>query len=113
MAGNVFLKAMETAVGEANVSVPIEFVRSGALSGAVTIQYGVVGGSATAGADYSAMGGTVVMPDGAASIIVQIPILDDALPEGTEVLSVAIISPAPARGTAVGPHPRRHPLPGV
>ena len=50
MAGNVFLKAMETAVGEANLSVPIEFVRSGT----VTIQYGVVGDSATAGAELSA-----------------------------------------------------------
>ena len=104
MAGNVFFKAMETAVGEANVSVPIEFVRSGALSGAVTIQYGVVGDSATAGADYSAMGGSIVIPDGAASVIVQIPILDDALPEGTEVLSVSIISVTGAELSA----PRTH-----
>jgi glucose/arabinose dehydrogenase len=104
VAGSIFLKSMETAVGEADVSVPIEFVRSGSLSGAVTIQYGVVGDSATAGLDFNAVGGTVVMPDGASSVTIQIPILDDDLPEATEVLSVAIISVTGAELAA----PRTH-----
>ncbi len=67
MAGSRFLRATETAIGEANTSVPIEIVRAGSVAGAVTIQYGVVGDSATSGLDYDALGGSIVMPDGVSS----------------------------------------------
>ena len=104
MAGSVFLRAIETAIGESNTTVPIEIVRVGSFAGEVTIQYGVIGDSATSGADFNAANGTIVMPDGASSVIVQIPILDDLLSESTEVLSVTLISASGAELSA----PRTH-----
>ncbi len=92
MAGSVFHRRTETSVGEADTTIQVEIVRSGSTSGAVTIQYGVFGDTATAGVDYVGVTGSVVMPDGAASVFVPVDILDDALGEDTEVFTVTLIS---------------------
>jgi Ca2+-binding RTX toxin-like protein len=106
MAGTIFLDATESAVSEAGgATLQIEIRRAGSLSGDVTILYGVQADSATNGADYTATtGGSVVMLDGQDSVTVPITILDDALDEATEVLTVSLISASGATLTA----PRTH-----
>ncbi len=92
MAGSVFHRRTETSVGEADTTIQVEILRSGSTAGAVTIQYGVFADTATAGLDYSAAGGTAVMADGASSVFIPITILNDALGEDTELLTVTLIS---------------------
>ena len=92
MAGSVFHRRTETSVGEADTTIQVEILRSGSTAGAVTIQYGVFADTATAGLDYSATGGTVVMADGASSVFIPITILNDALGEDSEVFTVTLIS---------------------
>ena len=92
MAGSIFHRRTETSVREANTTIQIEILRSGSTAGEVTIQYGVFADNATAGLDYNATGGTVVMADGAASVFIPIAILNDTLGEATEVFTVSLIS---------------------
>jgi len=54
-------------------------------------------GTATAGADYTAPAGTVNLPAGAEFVDVTIPLLTDALAEGTETLVAGLLLPAGAR----------------
>lgn len=65
------------------------FTRTGSLSGAVTVNF-TVGGTATSGADYTALPASVTLPDGAATATLDVtPILDIAA-EGPETVSVTI-----------------------
>lgn len=101
MSGSVFLAEIETWAAETAGTIQIEIRRTGSLAGEVTILYGVQGDTATPGLDYIApSSGSVVMPDGAASVFVPITILDDALGEGTETLTFALISATGATLTA-------------
>lgn len=105
MSGTIFLGDTETSIAETGGTLQIEIRRAGSLSGDVTILYGVQADSATNGADYTATtGGSVVMLDGQDSVTVPITILDDALGEATEVLTVSLISAAGGTLTA----PRTH-----
>ena len=68
--------------------------RDGATDDAVTVRY-TVGGTATAGADYVALSGTVTFPAGSATATLVIAALDDTIPEGVETVIVTL-SPDPA-----------------
>jgi hypothetical protein len=57
--------------------------------GAVTITY-TVGGTATAGADYSTLAGTVAMADGQTTATITVAPLDDVAVEGHETVIVAL-----------------------
>ena len=92
MTGNVFFAAAEYSVREGERFVTVTFKRTGDTSGAVTIEYATDPGTASEGLDYARSAGTVVMPAGAKTISLAIPILDDALTEGTERFSVSLIS---------------------
>ena len=92
MAGSVFVRGTETSVTEANTTVLVRIDRTGSVSGDVTIVYGVDGATATAGEDYIGNGGTIVMADGVASVSVPIAILDDAIGEATEVVTLSLIT---------------------
>lgn len=76
-------------VGTAVVSV----VRVG-TTGAVSVDYGTSDGSALAGADYTAASGTLNWADGEGGAkTFQVPIVDDAEPEGPETLGVTLSGP--------------------
>ena len=92
MAGSVFVRGTETSVKEANTTVLVRIDRTGSVSGDVTIVYGVDGDTATSGVDYIGNGGTIVMADGVASVTVPITILDDAIGETTEVVTLSLIT---------------------
>ena len=91
MAGSIFLRTTQVSVREGNATLQVEIDRTGSLAGAVTIEYGIDGDSATAGADFLPGGGSVVMPDGVARVFVPVTILDDADSEATEVLAVSLV----------------------
>ncbi|SIT06427.1 gliding motility-associated C-terminal domain-containing protein [Filimonas lacunae] len=63
----------------------------------VTVTYSVTG-TATAGSDYTALTGTVVIPAGQNSVTVTVPVKDDNLAEGTETVIATITSAVATSG---------------
>lgn len=64
--------------------------RSGGTTGAVTVDYRTVDGTATAGTDYTATSGTLSFADGQATETITIPILSDALTDDSETFSLLL-----------------------
>ena len=64
---------------------------SAASSTDTTVSY-TVAGSATAGSDYTALSGSVTILAGATTATITVPVLDDALVEGTETVVVTLTS---------------------
>lgn len=67
--------------------------REGDLANALTVVY-TLGGTATQGADYSAMTGSIGIPAGSASAVILVNILADTTPEGSETVSIALSADA-------------------
>ncbi|ATE59369.1 Calx-beta domain-containing protein [Thauera sinica] len=82
-----------TAVFTLNLSSP--------TAAAVSGQFAVVAGTASAGADFTPVSGTFLIEPGQSAFTVEVPILDDALDEPTEtfVLRLSEISNAGFAGT--------------
>ena len=76
---------------------------SNALPYTVTVNYSTQDGTATAGSDYVAQSGTLVIPANSTSARLPIRILGDTTPEPDETFSVNVssssVSPTPASGT--------------
>jgi plastocyanin len=73
------------------------FVRlSGSSTSTVSASFATAPGTAAAGADYTASSGTVIFPAGSTVQIVEIPIVNDALPEGGETFFVNLTNPVGA-----------------
>ncbi len=66
--------------------------------GDLTVHY-TIGGTATNGADYSALSGVVVIPDGQTSVAIPVAVIDDALDESNETVLLTV---TPAEGYTVG-----------
>lgn len=64
--------------------------RTDGNSGEVTVHYATDGGSATPGIDYVPTSGTLTFADGETTKTVCIPVLSDALVEGTETVNLII-----------------------
>jgi hypothetical protein len=62
----------------------------------VTIDYMTTDGSATAGEDYTAVEGSLVIPAGSSSATLDVPILNDALDEEEESFTVVLSNPVAA-----------------
>ena len=76
-----------------------------AATAPVTVAYSTANGTATAGADYVASGGTVTFAAGETSKMVHVDIKGDVLAEGNETFTVNLSNPAGAKiadGTAIG-----------
>jgi len=82
-------------VGEAGPVAKIKVTRTGGTAGGVTVDYATSDGSATAGADYGAVAGTLTFAEGQAAQSVTVPILVDALDEANETVAFALHSPGP------------------
>ena len=85
---------------------------SRAASGPVTVAYATADGSATAGSDYTAVSGTLTFAAGETGKTVSVPVLDDAIDEGEETLTLRLsnasgarIATATATGTIVNSDP--------
>lgn len=73
-------------------------------SGPASITLATSDGSATAGADYTAVNQTISFADGQASQVVNIAVLDDALAEGSETFSIALSAPSAEAGLGTTPN---------
>lgn len=65
--------------------------RIGTTTASLTVQY-ALSGSATAGADYAALSGSVTIPAGASTATVVVTPLDDSAVEGTETVTLTLQS---------------------
>ena len=74
MTGTVFLGASEYSVREGEPYVTVTFQRIGDTSGAVKIYYATSGNSATQGVDYTGINSSVIIPVGADSVTIRVPI---------------------------------------
>ena len=88
-------------------------VEAGSVSGVMTITQTAVSntntviaytvtGTATSGADYTALSGTVTIPAGQTTATITIPINDDAIVEGNETVIVTMNSLTGSAGVALG-----------
>jgi Calx-beta domain/Domain of unknown function DUF11 len=88
-------------------------VEAGSVSGVMTITQSAVSatntaiaytvtGTATSGADYTVLSGTVTIPAGQTTATITIPINDDAIVEGAETVIVTMNSLTGSPGVALG-----------
>ena len=81
---------------------------------AVTVDYATADGTATAGEDYTATSGTLTFAAGETEKTVSVPILDDALDEGSETFTLRLSNAQGARiadGEAKGTIKNDDPMP--
>ncbi len=92
MAGPAGLSVAD-AEAEENVDETIEFTVSldRAASRTVTVDYATSDGSATAGTDYTAVGGTLTFAAGERTKTVEVTLLDDTHDEGEETFTFAAV----------------------
>ena len=100
---------------EEGADATLDFVvtLSRAASGAVTVDYATADGSATAGADYTTASGTLTFASGTTEQRVSVPVLDDAVDDGGETLTLTLSNASGAwveDGTATGTIENTDPL---
>ena len=79
----------------------------------VTVGYATTNGTATAGADYTATSGTLTFTPGDIARTVSVPVLDDAINDGGETMTLTLSNASNARivdGTATGTIANSDPL---
>jgi Calx-beta domain-containing protein/pre-peptidase len=91
---SVTLVATDAVAGEAGTD-PGTFTvsRTGATTSSLPVNY-TVSGTATAGSDYTALSGGVIIPAGSASTTIAVTPIDDALFEGSETVIVTLAASA-------------------
>ncbi len=67
---------------EFSQTLPVKVLRTGDVSGSVSVDYATTDGTATAGSDYTATSGTLTFAPGELSKTISIPIINDNLYEG-------------------------------
>ena len=77
-------------VSEADGAALITVNRTAGASTSFTVDYSTADGSAAAGADYTAINGTLIFADGEDSQTFSVPILEDGLPEGNETVLLTL-----------------------
>jgi hypothetical protein len=93
-AGVLSLSPQHQSVPENAGTASFSVLRSGGSSGAISVDYATVDGSAIAPQDYLAASGTLHFADGQTSRSIEIALIDDALHESTENLTVVLSNPS-------------------
>ena len=88
-------------VNEASASATVTVVRIGPAVGTVKVDYASVVGSATPGADYTSVAGTLTFGPGARRRTFKVPLLGDAVFEPEE--SIGLLLTNPTGGAQLGP----------
>src|SRR6185369_8507206 len=83
----------EGTAGTSNALFPVAL--SCPLDLAVSAHYATANGTATAGADYAAVSGTLSLPAGSTASTIAVPVLGDAVNEPSETFTVTLSSPSP------------------
>ncbi len=91
--GTLRLTAAADQVSEADGSAVLTVERVDGSTGVVTVDYTTADGSATAPDDYTTTSGTLTFDDGVTTGTITVPIVDDAVHEPTENLTVTISQP--------------------
>ena len=87
-------------VSEAGTNVALVVTRTGGHAGIVTVEYITADGSATDGADYTGVTGTLTFADGVLSRVINVPLLGDLLDETNENFVVMLDNPT--GGASIG-----------
>jgi hypothetical protein len=88
-------------VQEGALQATLCLVRSGGKAPGVSVTYATVGGSATAGSDYTATTGMITFAAGASCASFTVPLIDDT--EQEEAESVELQLSNPTGGATLGP----------
>ncbi|MDX1997340.1 MAG: CARDB domain-containing protein, partial [Thermoanaerobaculia bacterium] len=80
--------------GTTTASFPVTLAAPALLD--VTVEFTTGGGTATAGADYTATAGSVTIPAGQLSAVAAVPVLGDLLDEADETFEVTLANPTNA-----------------
>lgn len=93
-----------TAYGAPEALTPLIITvnRTNGVTGAATVNWAINAGTATAGVDYSAVGGVLSFADGDSFKTISIAILDDSLVEGNETFTLTLANPTGGT-TIIGP----------
>ncbi|MFL6246173.1 MAG: Calx-beta domain-containing protein [Thermoanaerobaculia bacterium] len=91
------LTILDAAVSESASEVRVRIAMFPYNQQDVTVKYTTASGSATAGADFTAMSGTATFGGNAGEVIVTIPLLPDTAVEGDEWFTVTLSDPTDAR----------------
>ena len=83
------LSASDISVAESAGLATVSVQLTGASALAASVDYATSDGTALAGADYTPASGTLQFPPGQTTASFTVPLLDDAVAEGTETFSVA------------------------
>jgi len=89
----VAIAATVPIAAEPNGAGKFEVTRTGDTSSDLTVFY-TVGGTATAGTDYAALVGSVLIPAGSASAFIELSVRDDSVYEGDETVVLTLASNA-------------------
>lgn len=92
--GVMEFSAATYAVSEDGGTATITVNRTGTTEGEVSVQYETSAGSATAGADYTDVSGTLTFGDGVASQTFTVPIMEDSANESDETVNLTLFGPA-------------------
>ncbi|OGK02994.1 MAG: hypothetical protein A2519_06525 [Candidatus Raymondbacteria bacterium RIFOXYD12_FULL_49_13] len=93
-AGVLQYSAANFSVNENSGTATVSVKRSDGSAGAVSVDYRTIDRTATAGSDYTAVSGTLSWADGdTANKTFTVPVLDDAVYEGEETVTLAISNP--------------------
>jgi large repetitive protein len=79
-----------------NVAAPLEVSLSAPSGKTVTVQYATVNGTALAGLDYVAAGGSLTFPPGVTLLVLPVQVKGDRLPEPDETFFVMLSNPGNA-----------------
>lgn len=80
-------------VSEAGTNVVLTVVRTNASTGTIAVTYGSTNGTATAGADYTAVAGVLTFTNGETVKTITVPIANDTEVEGNENFTVTLSNP--------------------
>ena len=108
------LSVADLSVAEGAGAAVLNVTLSPSISQAVTVQYTTAPGTATAGADYTAVSGTITFPAASGTRTISVPIASDALDEDDETFTVTLSAPTGANigdGQALGTILDDDPLP--
>ena len=94
-------------VNEKDRSAVITVVRMSSSSGEIHVDYGTFNGTASAGADYESVSGTLTFHNGEVSKTFSVSILDDSVAEGEKTIKLSLSHPT--GGAALGNSEHGHP----
>jgi len=86
------VSAMQVIEDVGTLSVTV--VRTGGITGNLSVDYATANGSAIAGEDYTSASGTLTFTGGETSKTIQIPIADDSTTESDETFTITLLNTA-------------------